>query len=153
MYCNFGALSTGKKGMIEAAANGTLFLDEVGDLSSEAQAKLLRFLDNGEFYKVGGTRKMKIQTRVISATNKDLDLMIKNEKFRSDLIFRLGVIKVQIPSLNKRKDDIMPLVSHFLINFIQKFGKEITGLSAQAEQALLEHSFVVDLSLDTVYFY
>ncbi|MBW1863606.1 MAG: sigma-54-dependent Fis family transcriptional regulator, partial [Deltaproteobacteria bacterium] len=89
-----GASASGKKGLIEEAANGTLFLDEVGDLSPEAQAKLLRFLEESAFYRIGGTKKIRIQTRVISATNKDLDTMIERDSFRKDIYFRLGVIKV-----------------------------------------------------------
>ena len=87
----------------------------MGDLSLEAQAKLLRFLEEGEFYRIGGTKKLQVQTRVVSATNKDLDSMIEKGLFRNDLYFRLGVITVQIPSLNERPDDILPLAKHFLI--------------------------------------
>ena len=136
-----GAGSSGKKGLTEEAANGTLFLDEVGDLSLEAQAKLLRFLETGEFYRVGGTKKMKIETRVVSATNKDLDSMIENGHFRKDLYFRIGVIKVQVPSLNERRGDIMPLSKHFLMEFSNKFGKTFTRISANAENALMVHNW------------
>jgi DNA-binding NtrC family response regulator len=136
-----GADATGKKGLIEEAANGTLFLDEVGDLSLEAQAKLLRFLELGEFYRVGGTKKHQIKTRVISATNKDLDRMIADGQFRKDLYFRLGVIKVQAPSLNERPEDIIPLGKHYLQEFSQKFGKKFIGISAEAEAALLAHNW------------
>ena len=134
-----GAGATGKKGLIEEAANGTLFLDEVGDLSLEAQAKLLRFLELGEYYRVGGTKKHHIKTRVISATNKDLDRMIADGQFRKDLYFRLGVIKVKAPSLNERPDDIVPLSKYFLQEFSQKFGKKFTGISSEAEAVLLAH--------------
>jgi transcriptional regulator with PAS, ATPase and Fis domain len=137
-----GASASGKKGLIEDAANGTLFMDEVGDLNLEAQAKLLRFLELGEFYRVGGTKKFTIQTRVISATNKDLDKMIANDLFRKDLFFRLGVIKVQVPTLNGRPDDIIPLAKHFLLEFNRKFGKEFRSFSTQAEQALKTHKWV-----------
>ncbi len=136
-----GASTAGKKGLIEDAANGTLFLDEVGDLNLEAQAKLLRFLELGEFYKVGGTKKLTIQTRVISATNKDLDMLIANNLFRKDLFFRLGVIKVQVPTLNDRRDDIIPLAKHFLLEFNRKFGKEFGAFSTQAEHALKTHKW------------
>jgi two-component system response regulator AtoC len=136
-----GAGSSRKKGLTEEAANGTLFLDEVGDLSLEAQAKLLRFLETGEFYRVGGTKKTKIETRVVSATNKDLDSMIENGHFRKDLYFRIGVIKVQAPSLNERRGDIMPLSKHFLMEFSNKFGKAFTRISANAENALMEHNW------------
>ncbi len=136
-----GADAAGKKGLIEEAAGGTLFLDEVGDLSLEAQAKLLRFLELGEFYRVGGTKKLKIQTRVISATNKDLDHMIEEGHFRKDLYFRLGVIKVQVPSLNERPGDIVPLAKYFLQAFSTKFDRKFTAISPKAETALLAHSW------------
>jgi DNA-binding NtrC family response regulator len=136
-----GADATGKRGLIEEAANGTLFLDEVGDLSLEAQAKLLRFLELGEFYRVGGTKKHHITTRVISATNKDIDQMIASGQFRKDLYFRLGVIKVQAPSLNQRPEDVLPLSKHYLQKFSRKFGKAFTGISAGAEAVLLAHNW------------
>jgi two-component system response regulator AtoC len=136
-----GADAAGKKGLIEEAAGGTLFLDEVGDLSLEAQAKLLRFLELGEFYRVGGTKKMQIQTRVISATNKDLNHMIEEGLFRKDLYFRLGVIKVQVPSLNERPGDIVPLAKYFLQEFSKKFDKKFTSISQEAEQFLLAHNW------------
>lgn len=136
-----GAGASGKKGLIEESANGTLFLDEVGDLSLEAQAKLLRFLETGEFYRVGGTKKMQIKTRIIAATNKELDSMIEKGLFRKDLYFRVGVIKIQAPSLNKRRGDIMPLAKHFLMTFSNKFGKAFTGISASAENALMTHNW------------
>jgi two-component system response regulator AtoC len=121
-----GASASGKKGLVEDAAN-------------EAQAKLLRFLEEGEFYRIGGTKKLQVQTRVVSATNKDLDSMIEKGLFRNDLYFRLGVIKVQIPSLNERPDDILPLAKHFLSEFNHKFDKSFTGLSLQAENALMAY--------------
>jgi DNA-binding NtrC family response regulator len=136
-----GAGASGKKGLIEESANGTLFLDEVGDLSLEAQAKLLRFLELGEFYKVGGTKKLHIKTRLISATNKDLNKMITDGLFRNDLYFRLSVIKVQIPSLNERPDDIIPLAKYFLQQFSDKFGKKFSEISAEAQNALLAHDW------------
>ena len=137
-----GAGALGKKGLVEEAANGTLFLDEIGDLSLEAQAKLLRFLEQGEFYRVGGTKKIVIRTRVVSATNKDLDSMMKQGLFRKDLYFRIGVVKVKIPSLNERKDDIIPIAKHFLYEFSHKFGKKVVGIAPQAESALLGYNWV-----------
>ena len=137
-----GAKVSGKKGLLEEAENGTLFLDEVGDLSLEAQAKLLRFLEIGEFYRVGGTKKLYMQTRVVSATNKDIDSMVKNGQFRNDLIFRLGVIKVQVPTLNDRPGDIIPLAKHFLLEFSRKFGKTFTRISGEAENVLKQHHWV-----------
>jgi DNA-binding NtrC family response regulator len=133
-----GADKSGKPGFVEEAAAGTLFLDEVGDLSMEAQAKLLRFLEEGEYYRVGGTKKRKTQTRVVSATNKDLLSMIRDGDFREDLYFRLAVVKVAVPSLNERRDDIVPIARHFLLEFSEKFEKTFTGISPQAEKSLRE---------------
>ncbi|UCD78071.1 MAG: sigma-54-dependent Fis family transcriptional regulator [Desulfobacterales bacterium] len=137
-----GAGPSGKRGLIEESADGTLFLDEIGDLSLDAQSKLLRFLELGEFYRVGGTKKIHIKTRVISATNKNLNHMIEDDRFRQDLIFRLGVIKVKVPSLNERPDDILPLAKYFLREYSKKFGKKFTGISAGAENALLAHNWI-----------
>jgi two-component system response regulator AtoC len=131
-----GARSSGKTGLIEEATNGTLFLDEVGDLNLESQSKLLRFLEEGEFYRIGGTKKFKIKTRVVSATNRDIDKMIAEGLFRKDLYFRLGVIKVEIPSLNDRPEDIIPIARHFLVAFSRKIGKTFTSISPIAEDAL-----------------
>jgi len=136
-----GARTSGKKGLIEESADGTLFLDEVGDLSMAAQSKLLRFLEEGEFYRVGGLKIVRVHTRVVSATNKDLDTMIEKELFRRDLYFRLGVVKVQIPSLNERRGDIILLAKHFLYEFSHKFGKIFEGISPEAEKALLEYKW------------
>jgi transcriptional regulator with PAS, ATPase and Fis domain len=136
-----GADVSGKKGLIEESANGTLFLDEVGDLSLEAQAKLLRFLELGEFYRIGGVHKLKIKTRVISATNKDLNKMIEDGLFRKDLYFRLGVIKVQVPALNERPEDIIPLAKYFLQQYSNKFGKRFSEISAEAKNALQAHDW------------
>jgi DNA-binding NtrC family response regulator len=137
-----GAGSAGKRGLIEEAADGTLFLDEVGDLSLQSQAKLLRFLEEGEFYRVGSTQKRHIRTRVVSATNKDLNEMMDQGLFRRDLYYRLGVVEVHVPSLNERKEDILPLANHFLLMFTEKFRKRFTRISAQAEEALLGHYWV-----------
>ena len=116
-------------------------MDEVGDLSTEAQAKLLRFLEAGEFYHVGGTRKLHVQTRVVSATNKDLDYLIGQNRFRTDLYFRRCVVKIEIPSLNDRRDGILPLAKHFLCEFNRKFSRSFTGIAPEAEQALLTHNW------------
>lgn len=136
-----GAGQAGKRGLIEDASEGTLFLDEVGDLSLEAQAKLLRFLENSEFYRVGSTQKRTLRTRVVSATNKDLNNMMENGRFRRDLFFRLGVITVNVPSLNERRQDIIPLASTFLVNFSRKFGKEFLSISPEARDALVRHTW------------
>ncbi len=137
-----GAEPLGKRGLIEEAADGTLFLDEVGDLSLQAQAKLLRFLENGEFYRVGSTRKLHISTRIVSATNKDLEEMMTEGSFRHDLYFRLGVVTVYVPSLNERREDILPLAEHFLALYGTKYGKKFTGLRKEVREALQGHHWV-----------
>jgi DNA-binding NtrC family response regulator len=133
-----GADKSGKVGLVEEAANGTLFLDEVGDLSLEAQAKLLRFLDQGEYYRVGSARVRSVKTRLISATNKNLLNLVDEGKFRVDLYHRFAVVKLEIPSLNQRRDDILPIARHYLQEFSEKFGKSITVLSSEAEKRLRE---------------
>ena len=133
-----GADKGGKAGLVEKAAEGTLFLDEIGDLSSEAQAKLLRFMEEGEYYRVGGTKSRMAQTRIVAATNKNLLDMIADGQFRNDLYHRLAVIKVEIPSLNERRDDIIPIAKHYLIEYANKFGKSYNSVSEEAETALKE---------------
>ncbi len=136
-----GAGESGKKGLVEEAAEGTLFLDEIGDLNNEAQAKLLRFLEDGEYYRVGGTKKLKVNTRIVSATNRDLETLVKDGLFREDLYYRIAVIKVDIPSLNKRTDDILPIASHFLFEFSRKFKKSFKGISAETSKRLLNYDW------------
>jgi len=131
-----GANTAGKKGLVEQAEGGTLFLDEIGDLSLEAQAKLLRFLEEGEFYRVGGTRKFTVRTRVVSATNKNLEERIGMGLFREDLYYRLAVTRVEVPSLTVRRDDIVPIAMHFLLEFSRKFDRQFTGISRDAQEAL-----------------
>jgi len=132
-----GAKAEGKKGLVEQAEGGTLFLDEVGDLSLEAQAKLLRFLEEGDYYRVGGTRKLKVRTRVVSATNKNPKALIENGLFREDLYYRLAVVKVEVPSLDRRREDIVPIALHFLVEFGRKFNKPFTGISPEAREAIM----------------
>jgi DNA-binding NtrC family response regulator len=135
----FSGAGGGKAGLVESAADGTLFLDEIGDLNDAAQAKLLRFLETGEFYRIGSTRRRTIRTRVVSATNKDLDRLIEEGRFRRDLYFRLGVIRMTIPALNARQSDILPLARHFIELFKRKFARDVSGLSADAARALENH--------------
>ena len=132
----FSGAHASKAGLVEEAAGGTLFLDEVGDLSAEAQAKLLRFLESGEYFRVGGTQRQNVQTRVISATNRELAAMAQEGGFRMDLYYRLAVIKIEVPSLNQRREDILPLTKYFLDKFSKKFGKNFNGLSKDAIEAL-----------------
>ncbi len=134
-----GAAPGGKQGLIEQAADGTLFLDEVGDLSTEAQAKLLRFLETGEFYRVGGTRKKTVHTRIVSATNQDLEALVNEKRFRLDLFYRLAVARVKLPSLNERHGDIMMLARYFLDRYSRKYGKTFTGFTARVKRWLVTH--------------
>ena len=131
-----GANAAGKKGLVEQAENGTLFLDEIGDMSLEAQAKLLRFMEEGEYYRVGGAKKLKTKTRIVSATNRNLEKMVEQDLFRRDFYHRLAVIKIEVPSLNERPDDIMPIARHFLQEFSAKFKRDFQSISAEAEKAL-----------------
>jgi DNA-binding NtrC family response regulator len=134
-----GASKTGKKGLIEMAEKGTLFLDEVADLSLSAQAKLLRFMEDGTFYKVGGIQKLAVRTRVISATNRDPEQLIKENRFRKDLYYRLAAVRLEVPALNERREDIIPIARHFMLEFNRKLGKRFTRISPEAEEALKEH--------------
>jgi DNA-binding NtrC family response regulator len=136
-----GAKKQGKKGLIEEANNGTLFLDEVADLSLAGQAKLLRFLESGEFYKVGSTKKHTVKVRIVSATNKNLEELMEKDLFRKDLFFRLCVVKAKIPSLNERKEDIPALAKYFLFQFNRKFKKNVVAISPEAENLLFSHPF------------
>jgi DNA-binding NtrC family response regulator len=131
-----GALPGGKKGLIEEAAEGTLFLDEIGDLSPAAQAKLLRFLQDGEYYRIGGSQKLIIKTHIVSATNRDLGKLIEQELFREDLYYRLAVIKVELPSLDQRREDILPIARYFLADFASRHSRVFTGLTPEAEAFL-----------------
>jgi two-component system nitrogen regulation response regulator NtrX len=113
-----------KKGKFELAHEGTLFLDEIGDMSLATQAKVLRIIETQEFQKVGGSKKIKVDVRIIAATNKDLDEEIQKGNFREDLYFRLNVIPVHVPPLRERKSDIPILVNYFLNNFASQYGQK-----------------------------
>lgn len=117
-----GANATGKKGYFETANNGVMFLDEIGELPLEMQAKLLRVIQDGEFYRVGGTTPIKTNVRIISATNRDLEKFVEEGLFRRDLYYRLNVVPIRIPDLSERTDDIPALVNLFLSKYGKKFG-------------------------------
>lgn len=136
-----GADKSGKVGLVEKAADGTLFLDEVGDMGSEAQAKLLRFLESGEYFRVGGSKSRHVKTRVVSATNKDLSALVEQGVFRNDLYFRLAVVKFEIPPLSQRPDDVLALSRFFLNYFNNKFSKSYHGFSPEAEAALIQRQW------------
>jgi len=130
-----------KYGMFEEADGGTLLLDEIGDLSLESQAKLLRVLQENEFQRVGGTKPIKFNTRIISATNKNLQEEINRGKFREDLYFRLNVIPIRIPPLRERKEDIPVLVRYFLKSYSIKNGKREKHISEEALASLMDYQW------------
>lgn len=136
-----GAERRGKTGLVTTAQGGTLFLDEVGELPLEVQAKLLRFVQSGEFYPVGATRPRTVQTRIIAATNRNLEQCVAQGTFRQDLFFRLAVVRIRVPSLVERQGDILPMARAFLHEFATKFGREIVGFTPEAEACLLAHSW------------
>ena len=128
-----------KQGLVEVANGGTLFLDEVGDISPAIQPKLLRFLETGEFRRVGGTNLLTVDVRVISATNKDLREEVKAGKFREDLLYRLNVVTLRVPILTERKEDIPILAEYFLARKAKT--KTPKKLSPGASSLLLQHDW------------
>ena len=134
-----GGLQEGKQGKFELADNGTLLLDEVSELQPAAQVKLLRFLEEREFYPVGGTLKKKVDVRIIAATNRDLDTQVRAGGFREDLYYRLNVARVRVPPLRERPADILPLARYFLLRFNEKFGRQFHAISPAACDLLLHH--------------
>ncbi len=135
-----GAL-TRKAGRFELANGGTLFLDEVGDLPLELQAKLLRVLQDGEFERVGGTQTLKVDVRLIAATNRDLERAVSGERFRADLYYRLNVFPIFIPPLRERPKDIPRLARHFAMLYASKMGKQVGPLSADVLERLAAYAW------------
>jgi two-component system NtrC family response regulator len=133
-----GAHAT-KPGKFEMAHNGTLFLDEIGDLAPGLQVKLLRFLQERQIERVGGTQPIELDVRILAATKRDLKQEMETHRFREDLYYRLKVVPVDIPPLRKRKEDIIPLALYFLKKFCDEQRKPLAGLSTEAEAALLMH--------------
>jgi two-component system response regulator AtoC len=137
-----GALEHGKIGKVEAAEKGTLFLDEVGELSPAAQVKILRVLDEKEYFKVGGVERKRADVRIIAATNRDLESEVKKGNFRDDLYFRLNVIKLHIPPLRERKEDIFPLFHFFIQRFNEQFKKRFAKISQEVEERVLSYPWL-----------
>ena len=135
----FTGASQLKKGKMELAHGGTVFLDEVGDISAELQTKLLRFLQEREFERVGGTQPIPVDVRVIAATNRDLSSAIKEGRFREDLYYRLNVIPISLPPLRERTEDIAALVQFFLKRFAAETKKIFSGITKEAEAQLLAY--------------
>jgi DNA-binding NtrC family response regulator len=130
-----GALKQ-KPGRVEEADNGTIFLDEIADMGKPLQAKLLRFLEDGSFTRVGGTAELRVDVRLIAATNRDITQAITTGEFREDLFHRLNVVQFNLPPLRERGDDILLLAGHFLQFFRAKMGKNISGITPAAQQKL-----------------
>jgi DNA-binding NtrC family response regulator len=130
-----------KIGRFELADEGTLFLDEVGSMSARMQAKLLRVLQDQEFERVGGEKTVRVDVRVVAATNRDLLEGIEREEFRSDLFHRLSVVNLRIPALRERVEDILPLADSFLRKYCREMKRTIEGFDPEAKRMLLEHSW------------
>ena len=128
-----------KPGRFKLAEGGTMFLDEIGDMPLALQAKLLRVLESKEYEPLGATHTERADVRVLAATNKDLEGMVKEGTFREDLFYRLNVFKIELPPLRERKEDIPLLLEHFIERFNRKTGKEIKGLTEEALRLLLDH--------------
>ncbi|MDX2266986.1 MAG: sigma-54 dependent transcriptional regulator [Bryobacter sp.] len=137
----FTDAKTDRVGRFELADTGTLFLDEIGNLSPAMQAKLLRVLETGEMERVGSSRTKKVDVRVISATNANLDQDVAQGRFRQDLLFRLNTIEIHIPPLRDRRDDILPLADFFLDKHATRYRKALAGFDHGAQQALLDHKW------------
>jgi DNA-binding NtrC family response regulator len=138
---SFTGASVQKKGLFETASGGTLFLDEIGDVTPAMQVKLLRALQEREITRVGGTKPIHVDARVLAATNRDLEAMVKDGKFREDLYYRLNVIPVNIPPLRERRDDIPPLVDFFVAKHAHASGVRIKGLTPEARRLVMDYAW------------
>lgn len=136
-----GARAEGKEGLLEVADGGTLLLDEVVDLPPEVQAKLLRVLEEKEFYPLGGTKKRRVDLRIVSACNRDLWEAAEQGAFRKDLFFRLATIQIKLPALRDRRQDILPLTHYFLEQLNDKYGKRFRTVSPDAQEILLSYAW------------
>ena len=130
-----------REGLFQQADGGTLFLDEVGDVSPRLQAKLLRALQEGEVRPVGGNSIVRVNVRVVAATNRDLEQMAARGEFRSDLLVRLNVLPIHLPALRERRDDILPLAWHFVHQLRERLGRDDLGLSTAAQEKLQQYDW------------
>ncbi|HET6515712.1 MAG TPA: sigma-54 dependent transcriptional regulator [Thermodesulfovibrionales bacterium] len=135
----FTGATTRKTGLFEASNGGTMFLDEVGDLPPMTQSKILRVLQEREVRRIGGRDSIKVDVRIIAATNKDLEKEMKNSRFREDLYYRLRVVAIDLPPLRERDEDIPDLVAYFLERYNNEFGKRIKGIEESAMKSLIEY--------------
>jgi two-component system response regulator AtoC len=130
-----------KKGLFEVADGGTIFLDEIGELSPLLQAKLLRVLEDQVIRRVGGVRDIQVEVRVIAASNRDLEREVREGRFRQDLYYRLAIISIFLPTLRERKEDILPLIDFFLAHYNRKFRKSVQGISEDTRRLLLNYDW------------
>jgi DNA-binding NtrC family response regulator len=137
----FTGAQENRAGLLEAADGGTLFLDEVGNLPMNVQKTLLRFLQEQEFLRLGDNKPTKVNVRVLSATNSDLKLEVKNGSFREDLYYRLNVVNIHLPPLRERRADIPLLAAHFIIHQNTKFGTKVKGLDSEAMAAITQYDW------------
>jgi DNA-binding NtrC family response regulator len=135
-----GAVRT-KQGLVEIADTGTLFLDEIAEMASNLQAKLLKVIEEGEFYRVGGTRPIRVDVRFIAATNQNVRTVIAEGRFREDLYYRLNIMEIFIPPLRDRRDDIPPLCNYFLEKHLPSSRKKITGFTKESMDVLMHYSY------------
>ena len=137
----FTGATEAKPGRLEAADNGTIVLDEIAHLSVDAQAKLLRVIDEREFERLGGRKTLKLDARLIALTNVDLDEAVKRQAFRADLFYRLNVVRIHVPPLRERDDDLLQLVKHFISQYSAKHGRKVVGIAAPALAILRAYEF------------
>ncbi|MCK5674612.1 MAG: sigma-54-dependent Fis family transcriptional regulator, partial [Spirochaetales bacterium] len=130
-----------RKGKFEIAEGGTIFFDEIGEMSINTQAKLLRIIQEKEFERLGSNHVQKMDVRFVAATNKDLKILVEEGLFREDLYYRLSVVHLEIPTLKERKEDILPLVDYFINDFNVKYSKSISTVSTETASIFLEHSW------------
>jgi two-component system response regulator PilR (NtrC family) len=137
----FTGAETNKKGLVEAAERGSMFLDEIGEMNPTMQVKLLRVLQDRRFRRLGGTEEMRADIRVVAATNQDLEKRVADGRFREDLFYRLNVIPVHLPPLRERREDVALLAEHFLAKYAADMGKAVHGISHEAQALLSSHDW------------
>jgi len=130
-----------KRGLLEVANGGSLFLDEIGDMNHAMQAKLLRLIEQKSFRRMGGIKDIQVDVRIITATNKDLRKLMEEEKFREDLFYRINIVALRIPPLRERRDDILPLSKYFVQKYNEDFHKTVQRISKEVEQFLVGYDW------------
>jgi transcriptional regulator with PAS, ATPase and Fis domain len=137
----FTDAKTRKKGLVELAEGGTLFLDEIGEMGVTLQSRLLRVIENKTFRRVGGLQDLRVNTRIVAATNRDLESAIEEKSFRKDLYYRLKVIPIHVPPVRERKEDVPALVNHFVERFNRELGKKVKPVSREVMEAMIKYDW------------